>query len=309
MSVTAFTPRLERVAGKEPRRARVHNHRFVVGLSGTHRTSTFLLSSSFLAPAAGFRAPAKLRFAAGVVSVPHPDKVERGGEDASFVSPDGKAMGVFDGVGSWQDVGIDPGLYARSLATECSACYMSTRTTNPVNLLQHAFVNSATITGSSTACVMTIDDAGMLRASTVGDSVFLVFREGRPLFRQREMQHGFNFPYQLGTGSRDTPDSGARATVELREGDVVVVATDGVTDNLFDEEIAALVLSGGSETEVAQRIAAFASHKANNSTADTPFARSVKKLGFDYNYNGGKLDDITVIVAFVVAETASIARL
>jgi hypothetical protein len=69
MSVTAFIgPRLERVTGKEPRRARVSNHRFVVGLSGTNRTSTFLLSSSFLSPSAGLQARQpvpRLRFATG----------------------------------------------------------------------------------------------------------------------------------------------------------------------------------------------------------------------------------------------------
>jgi protein phosphatase PTC7 len=254
-------------------------------------------------------------------------------------------LAISCGSSQWQDVGIDPGLYARSLAAECSACYMSTRTTNPVSLLQHAFVNSATITGSSTACVLTIDDAGMLRASTVGDSVFLVFREGRPLFRQREMQVRFprcfspvvltrscsmasTFPISLEQGHaiRLTVVLGqqwscvrvmwswlpqtVRLLLLLHLPRPPLTAVDtGVTDNLFDEEIAALVLSGGSETEMAQRIAAFASHKANNSTADTPFARSVKKLGYDYNYNGGKLDDITVIVAFVVTEAASFARL
>jgi protein phosphatase PTC7 len=142
-----------------------------------------------------------------VSSIPHPEKVHRGGEDASFVSVDGKAMGVFDGVGSWQDIGIDPGLYARSLALESDAYYTSTGSLNPVTLLQHAYVNSHAITGSSTACIVTID-GNMLKSSTVGDSVFFVIRDGQMLFRQRELQHSFNFPYQLGTGSRDTPESG-----------------------------------------------------------------------------------------------------
>lgn len=234
-----------------------------------------------------------------VWSIPHPDKIDRGGEDSSFVTTDGKALGVFDGVGSWQDLGVDPGLYARSLARESNACFVSTGSTNPVQLLQHAFVHSSSITGSSTACVATIDEMGIMRATTVGDSVFFVVREGCMLFRQRELQHGFNFPFQLGTGSTDTPETGARVTLELRQGDVVVLCTDGVTDNLFDNELLTIVQSGGTESEMAQRIAQNASRRANSQTQETPFSKAVKALG--HQYSGGKLDDITVVVAFVVA--------
>lgn len=218
-------------------------------------------------------------------------------------------MGVFDGVGSWQEIGIDPGLYARSLATECHACYVSTSSANPVTLLHHAYANSKAITGSSTACVVTLEER-VLRASTVGDSVFVVIREGQIYFRQRELQHAFNFPLQLGTGSNDTPESGARATVEVREGDIVIMATDGVTDNLFDSELLAVVRQGrelgASEAEIAREIALSASRKANSGTASTPFADAVAKLG--HMYAGGKLDDITVIVGFIVAVAPS-ARL
>ncbi len=105
-------------------------------------------------------------------------------------------MGVFDGVGSWQEIGVDPGLYARSLATHCNACYESTATMQPAVLLQHAYVQSKEITGSATACVVTLDKR-TLNAVTVGDSVFLVIRNGEIFFRQRELQHGFNFPYQV----------------------------------------------------------------------------------------------------------------
>lgn len=230
-----------------------------------------------------------------VVSMPHPDKGS--GEDASFVAANGQAIGVFDGVGSWADIGVDPGLYARSLAKESNACLLATASTNPTQLLHHAFVNSSSIHGSSTACVATMDSFGVFQATTVGDSVFFVVREGRIFFRQKEMQHGFNFPFQLGTGSADTPDSGARVTLELVEGDVVIMCTDGVTDNLFDEELLSAVQSGGNQQEVAERIAQNASRQANSRVADTPFSKAVRAIG--HQYSGGKLDDITVVVAFV----------
>lgn len=110
----------------------------------------------------------------------------------------------------------------------------------------------------------------------------------------------------MGTGSSDSPGSGARVSVEVREGDVVVLATDGVTDNVFDDELLALVNKGtelhASEAEIAAQLAGLASRKANSPVAATPFASAVAKLG--HEFAGGKLDDITVVVAFVVPDTA-----
>ena len=54
---------------------------------------------------------------AGAV-LPHPDKVETGGEDAFFVSTHGQgAFGVADGVGGWNLEGVDPSRYSRSAST------------------------------------------------------------------------------------------------------------------------------------------------------------------------------------------------
>lgn len=130
----------------------------------------------------------------------------------------------------------------------------------------------------------------------------MVIRDGSLLYRQKEQQHGFNFPYQLGTGSSDSPDDAECTELELAEGDVVVVASDGVLDNLFAEEIVAIVREGvllkKSELEVASRIAQLSSAKANLSSGRTPFAVAANQAG--YQFSGGKLDDISVVVGFVV---------
>lgn len=53
------------------------------------------------------------------------------------------------------------------------------------------------------------------------------------IFRTDEMQHAFNFPLQLGTHSRDEPMKDAkRYDVGVGKGDVVVVGSDGLMDNL-----------------------------------------------------------------------------
>ncbi len=136
-----------------------------------------------------------------------------------------------------------------------------------------------------------------------------MIRDGTLIHRQKEQQHQFNFPYQLGTGSTDGPDDAECVELQVVEGDVVVVATDGVLDNLFPAEIVAIVKEGmilnKTEQEVANRIAALSSTKANMSNGRTPFAVGAVQAG--YQYSGGKLDDITVIVGFVTKKTIKAA--
>ena len=50
--------------------------------------------------------------------IPHPDKAEKGGEDAYFYSEenDFSTAAVFDGVGSWNDDGVDPKKWADAMA-------------------------------------------------------------------------------------------------------------------------------------------------------------------------------------------------
>ena len=45
--------------------------------------------------------------------IPHPDKIEKGGEDALVVRKD--LLSVADGVGGWADKGVDSGLYSKQL--------------------------------------------------------------------------------------------------------------------------------------------------------------------------------------------------
>jgi protein phosphatase PTC7 len=50
--------------------------------------------------------------------MPHPLKAYRGGEDVRLeVKLGGNCLlGVFDGVGGWADLGVDPALYTRMLS-------------------------------------------------------------------------------------------------------------------------------------------------------------------------------------------------
>ena len=75
----------------------------------------------------------------------------------------------------------------------------------------------------------------------------MIIRGGASIFRTEEQQHSFNFPYQLGTGSKDRPCDAQFFTVQIQEGDLVLVGSDGLFDNLFDEDILSIIhsITGG----------------------------------------------------------------
>lgn len=73
--------------------------------------------------------PASNGFSFGYVAltrsfmIPHPDKKLKGGEDACFVSKwypilNNSVLAVADGVGGWNDHGIDPAKYSRKLCSK-----------------------------------------------------------------------------------------------------------------------------------------------------------------------------------------------
>ena len=63
-----------------------------------------------------------LRWRTACCYLPHPDKVHYGGEDAHFISEvGGGSCGVADGVGGWQESGVNPAEYSRTLMLMASA--------------------------------------------------------------------------------------------------------------------------------------------------------------------------------------------
>lgn len=84
-------------------------------------------------------------------------------------------------------------------------------------------------------------------------------------------------------------------------GDVVVAGSDGLFDNLFAKEVAALVgdavKEGLGPDDMAQKIAASARVRALDRKHQTPFSTAALQAGFAFY--GGKLDDLTVVVSYV----------
>lgn len=60
------------------------------------------------------------------------------------------------------------------------------------------------IVGSTTACIAILSQ-DELKIANIGDCGVSVIRKNNYIFRSEEQQHSFNFPYQLGTASFDSP--------------------------------------------------------------------------------------------------------
>ncbi|XP_021815695.1 probable protein phosphatase 2C 55 [Prunus avium] len=241
------------------------------------------------------------------------------GEDAHFVSHDAQTVGVADGVGSWARKGIDAGEYARGLmnhakqaATNMSA--VGVAAVDAGKVLREAYVNNFGIQGSSTACILSLDkERGTLHAVNVGDSGFMVFRDAKCMLKSPTQQRRFNCPFQLGNhvGS-DRPQVALEFVVEeLAPGDIIVLGTDGLLDNMFGSEIEEVLVafnkvSGGRDidcAEVASTIATLALYNSLDKDNISPFQMEAQKAGLEHP--GGKIDDITVVVAHVLESTTS----
>ncbi|KAL2966599.1 hypothetical protein AAZX31_16G126700 [Glycine max] len=286
--------------------------------SSLHRNSSFACCSAETTPHVQHLATStfsidqtnfggeRLKLFSGSCYLPHPDKEDTGGEDAHFICTDEQAIGVADGVGGWADVGVNAGLFARELMSHSVRAIEEEpkNSINPARVLEKAH-SCTKAKGSSTACIITLTDTG-LHAINLGDSGFIVVRDGCTIFRSPVQQHGFNFTYQLESGNGgDLPSSGEVFTIPVAPGDVVVAGTDGLFDNLYNDEVTEVVLHSvraGLEPQVtAQKIAVLARQRALDRNRPTPFSTAAQEAGF--RYNGGKLDDITVVVSYITGST------
>lgn len=95
--------------------------------------------------------------------------------------------------------------------------------------------------GSSTACVLILNrENSTVYTANIGDSGFMVVRKGEIVHRSEEQQHYFNTPFQLsvpppghgGNVLSDSPESADTLSFPVKDGDVILVATDGVFDNV-----------------------------------------------------------------------------
>jgi protein phosphatase PTC7 len=254
--------------------------------------------------------------------LPHPDKVKTGGEDAYFISRSGRgACGVADGVGSWVMDGVNPAEFPRQLVASLEAAVTRRDWANDEDGLRGVLAEAhaaATAPGSATVILAAAGAGGIVHVANLGDCGVRVVRDGECSFASTDMLHDYNTPFQLGRVEEDdddedvdTPDDAELYEIEVAPGDVMVLASDGLFDNLFDEEIANIVdalLRGQRDERTAQVAAAAladaATAKVRDKDSRTPWVAAAARAGElppwqRLRPRGGKVDDITVIVALV----------
>jgi protein phosphatase PTC7 len=178
---------------------------------------------------------------------PHYQKRHKGGEDAATVCP--TMLAVADGVGGWAESGVDPAIYSKRLCSLFESLYETgdeRYLASPKNLLVDA-AGQNTETGSCTACIVQLDEqAPVMTTYNLGDSGYMILRSSSGskdldiFFQSKEQQHAFNFPFQVGTNG-DAPDSGELNAHNVENGDIIVLGTDGLWDNLHRRKIVNMV--------------------------------------------------------------------
>lgn len=195
-----------------------------------------------------------LSLRAGACTLPHPDKLATGGEDAYFISEDAKVMGVADGVGGWRESGVDPGEYSRTLMRVACEFFNTGQdkeredgleeTTRAALAVAH---QKTRMPGSSTACILALNpEESAVSASNLGDSGFVVIRNGTVVYQTDPQLHYFDCPFQLGAypehvDATNYPSDADTCTVTVISGDTIVLGTDGLWDNCPLEEITQMI--------------------------------------------------------------------
>ncbi|KAI6855114.1 protein serine/threonine phosphatase 2C [Hortaea werneckii] len=315
------------------------------------------------------------------------------GEDAFFAttvgeSPHHVAFGVADGVGGWQDSGVDPSDFSHGLCGLMAGTAKTFeglqeeeehRNVRPRELLQVAYDavigNPRIVAGGCTASLCVADGEGNVETAKydkiffhaasnfvflLGDSGFLILSPGKVAARSEAQTHAFNTPYQLSKipprmqaqhaifgGSKQLSETPKDADVEhhqVRHGDIVLFATDGVWDNLSAQDILQIVtkvmeeqgywfrshnfpgaealLNASRISQIARSLSPERKEEMENflpallaqavmreakvAGLDTrrngPFAKEVNMWYPQEGWQGGKPDDIAVVVGIAVED-------
>ncbi|XP_074279410.1 putative protein phosphatase 2C 1 isoform X3 [Silene latifolia] len=238
-------------------------------------------------------------------------KIERGGEDAFFTSSfNGGAIAVADGVSGWAEQNVDPALFSRELIANASSMAEDTEVNyDPQVLLRKAHA-ATTSKGSATVIVAMMQQNGILKVANVGDCGLRVIRKGQVMFTTCPQEHYFDCPYQLSSeATTQTYLDAVVSTVGLVEGDVIVMGSDGLFDNVYDREIVSTIGSNNDVTEAAKALARLARDHSMDYGFDSPYSSEARTKGIDVpdwkkllgmRLTGGKVDDITVVVGKAV---------
>ncbi|XP_004230532.1 probable protein phosphatase 2C 62 isoform X1 [Solanum lycopersicum] len=260
------------------------------------KSSEVLVSSKEATPAA-----AELILSSGATLLQYPSKAFAGGHEAYFIAC-GKWLGVADAVGSWSLEGSDPGVYAQELMqnSQSIVSQCDKDSINDPKQVLNLSVSKTDSPGSSTVLIAHFDGKA-LHVANIGDSGFIIVRNGNVYRKSSPMLHEFNLPIQIEKGD-DPYQLLEEYKIELDEGDIIVTATDALFDNLYDQEIVSIASrsleADKSPQEIAEILATRVQQVGSSASGRSPFADAAQAAGY-VGYTGGKRDDVAAIVSVV----------
>lgn len=249
------------------------------------------------------------------------EDVNQAGDDAycSVSTENHSIVAIADGVGGWRDRGVDPSVFSRTLLEKVdeTADLVDKGASKPAikvikasyKALIQAFAQGRDQQpyGSSTICVAVLDrKRGWLDLANLGDSGAVLFRQGHIQLMMERKQSGFNRPVQLALRPHGVlqgdPDLADHEKFKIEDGDCLIMATDGLWDNLFMDQIEACLhkhterITGRVDEEALVVDLVESARKASKKRdEETPFEQEAGKAVV--SHSGGKPDDITVLVA------------
>ena len=104
-----------------------------------------------------------------------------------------------------------------------------------------------------------------------GDSGFAVFRQGQLAFQTSPLQHFFDCPYQLAscpdfTQDTDRAEDASLHQLQLEAADIIVVATDGLWDNLHTTELLSLLPKSAQDVQQVGLLTCYVDRSPSNTT-------------------------------------------
>lgn len=244
----------------------------------------------------------------------------RAGDDAMLVSP--TVLVVADGVSGWESKGeqCSSGIWARSMVETLSRLmteYKLSHAPHQLNnrdieeILNDSYLHTSHLMDlqglrGSLTLVLGMLSGEYLKMISIGDSKLYIIRNGEIVKRSEEQLVSELCPQQIGTQTLgQLPlDMAWVDSALIQEDDIIVLCSDGISDNLYESEILEVVRdnAGGNIRLIASKLVAKAKGVAFDDYAYTPYNEKVNALPERFGKNaskGGKLDDISVCVARV----------
>jgi len=312
--------------------------------------------------------PSHLRFISASTSRQHSLKAEMGFINADVVQETPSFLGICDGVSEVQTLGISPDEFPKDLlqrvresVEERDAEWLNEAverswpsSTGPrnsswvLNILKDAYLETMK-EGSTTLLMAVIEENNHLMTANLGDCCLLVLRRApsQPqklyiAFQTEPLRFEHNKPFQISRIEGISQEqiisvinSAGVAGFPTQHGDILVMGTDGVFDNLHDDDIVRIVektcpwvpqsnaqiphqqqqpvwgsalqnlmpvpsvaqLGGAADAIVQDALKAVCVSKVDEATGQLKWPPGAKQTPSGL---GGKADDTTVIVAAVV---------